>query len=50
MQAKLTKRFSRGYSLLTHYTLQSHKNNDGDYFFIDPSVNYGPANFIRKHV
>jgi hypothetical protein len=50
LQAKLTRRFSRGYSLLTHYTLQSHKNNDGDYFFIDPNVNYGPANFIRKHV
>src|SRR5262249_6687912 len=50
MQAKITKRFSGGYSLLAHYTLQSHKNNDGDYFFIDPNVNYGPANFIRKHV
>src|SRR5262245_45357530 len=49
-QAKLTKRFSDGYSLLTHYTYQTHKNNDGDYFFIDPNVNYGPANFIRKHV
>ena len=31
----------RGYSLLTHYTLQSHKNNDGEYVFIDPDVNYG---------
>ena len=50
LQAKLTKRFSNGISLLTHYTLQSHKNNDGDYFFMDPSVNYGPANFIRRHV
>jgi len=50
LQAKITKRFSKGYSLLAHYTLQSHKNNDGDYFFMDPSVNYGPANFIRRHV
>jgi hypothetical protein len=50
LQTKITKRFSRGYSLLAHYTLQSHKNNDGGYFFIDPSVNYGPADFIRKHV
>ncbi len=50
LQSKVTKRFSNGYSLLAHYTLQSHKNNDGDYFFIDPDVNYGPANFIRKHV
>jgi len=50
LQAKLTKRFSSGYSLLTHYTFQSHKNNDGGYFFIDPNVNYGNASFIRKHV
>ena len=50
LQAKLTRRFSGGWSLLTHYTLQSHKNNDGDYFFVDPDVQYGPANFIRTHV
>ena len=42
LQAKLTKRLSRGYSLLTHYTLQSHKNNDGDYFFIDPERELRP--------
>ena len=35
---------------LTHYTLQSHKNDDGGYFFVDPDVDYGPANFIRTHV
>jgi hypothetical protein len=50
LQAKLTRRFSGGFSLITHYTLQSHKNNDGDYFFVDPDVQYGPANFIRTHV
>jgi len=50
LQAKLTRRFSGGWSLLTHYTFQKHKNNDGSYFFIDPEVNYGPADFIRKHV
>lgn len=49
-QTKLTKRFSNGYQLLAHYTLQSHKNNDGSYFFIDPDVQFGPANFIRRHV
>ena len=27
LQAKVTKRWSGGYSLLTHYTLQSHENN-----------------------
>jgi len=50
LQTKVTKRFSNGYSLLAHYTLQSHKNNDGGYYFIDPDVNYGAASFIRKHV
>jgi len=50
LQTKVTKRFSGGFSLLTHYTLQSHKNNDGEYFFVDPDLNYGPANFIRRHV
>src|SRR5688572_5356703 len=50
LQTKLTKRFTGGLSLLAHYTLQSHKNNDPDYFFVDPDLNYGPANFIRRHV
>jgi outer membrane receptor protein involved in Fe transport len=50
LQAKITRVFSSGYSFLAHYTLQSHKNNDGGYFFIDPNVNYGPADFIRRHV
>jgi hypothetical protein len=50
LQAKLTKRWSDGFSILTHYTLQSHKNNDPEYALIDPDLNYGPANFIRKHV
>jgi hypothetical protein len=50
LQTKLTKRFSDGYQILAHYTLQSAKNNSGEYFFIDPDVNYGPADFIRKHV
>jgi hypothetical protein len=50
LQAKLTRRLANGFSLLTHYTLQSHKNDDGGYFFVDPDVDYGPANFIRTHV
>jgi hypothetical protein len=49
-QAKLTRRFTGGYSLLTHYTYQKAKNNDPEYFFQDPDLNYGPANFIRTHV
>jgi carboxypeptidase family protein/TonB-dependent receptor-like protein len=50
LQTKLTRRLANGFSLVTHYTLQSHKNDDGGYFFVDPDVDYGPANFIRTHV
>ena len=49
MQLKLTKRFSNGFSFLTHYTLQRAKNHSGSYFNIDPSVNYGRADFERTH-
>ena len=49
LQAKITRRFSGGWSLLAHYTLQRAKNNDGSYFFIDPNLNYGTNPFNRKH-
>ena len=49
LQTKATKRFSQGYSLFIQYTLQHAVNNDGDYFFIDPDVNRGTANFDRTH-
>lgn len=49
LQTKLTKRFSNGYSILTHYTFQKAFNNGGQYFNIDPSVNRGPADFERRH-
>ena len=49
-QTKLTKRFSQSYSILTHYTLQRTSNYDRDYFFIDRSINFGPADFDRTHV
>ena len=49
-QAKLTKRFSQSYSILAHYTLQRTSNYDRDYFFIDRSINFGPADFDRTHV
>ena len=49
LQTKATKRFSQGYSLFVQYTLQHSENNDGDYFFIDPSVNRGTADFDRTH-
>ncbi len=49
LQTKITRRFSGGWSLLAHYTLQRAKNNDGSYFFIDPNLNYGTNPFNRKH-
>ncbi len=49
VQAKLTRRFAGGWSLLTHYTYQKAKNNDGSYFFIDPELNYGLNPFQRSH-
>ena len=49
LQAKATKRFSQGYSLFAQYTLQHSVNNAGDYFYIDPSVNRGTADFDRTH-
>jgi hypothetical protein len=49
MQLKLTKRFTNGFSFLTHYTLQRAKNHSGSYFNIDPEVNYGRADFERTH-
>ena len=50
LQAKFTRRFSDGYSVLVHYTLQRSTNYDRDFFYIDRSVNYGPADFDRTHV
>jgi outer membrane receptor protein involved in Fe transport len=50
LQLKFTKRFSSSYSVLAHYTLQRVSNSDRDYFFIDRSVNTGPADFDRTHV
>jgi outer membrane receptor protein involved in Fe transport len=49
MQAKITRRFAGGWSLLAHYTFQHAKNNDGSYFFIDPNLNYALNNFQRTH-
>jgi len=49
LQTKATKRFGQGYSLFAQYTLQHSVNNDGDYYFIDPNLNRGTANFDRTH-
>jgi len=48
-QAKVTRRFANGWSLLAHYTYQKAKNNDGSYFFIDPDLNYALNGFNRTH-
>lgn len=50
LQTKVTKRFSSGWSLLAHYTLQRATNYDGDYFFIDRNVTYGRESTDRTHV
>lgn len=50
LQIKLTKRFTDGLSLLTHFTLQRALDNSGDYFFIDRKLNRGPNDFDRQKV
>jgi outer membrane receptor protein involved in Fe transport len=51
LQAKVDKRFSNGYSVLTHYTLQRARDYNDDRFIpgIDPKIAYGPEDFIRTH-
>lgn len=49
LQTKLTKRFSDGYSILAHYTLQKAQNNDAEQFFFNRELNRGPQDFDRKH-
>lgn len=49
IQIKLDKRFSNGYSVLTHYTYQNQSQDDGGYFFFDSSLNRGPAGWARNH-
>jgi hypothetical protein len=50
LQIKLTKRFTDGLSLLTHYTIQRALDNNGDLFFIDRKYNRGPNDFDRSRV
>jgi outer membrane receptor protein involved in Fe transport len=50
LQIKLTKRFTDGLSVLTHYTIQRALDNSGDYFFIDRSYNRGVNDFDRSRV
>jgi Carboxypeptidase regulatory-like domain/TonB dependent receptor len=50
LQIKLTKRFTDGLSVLTHFTLQRALDNSGDFFFIDRKYNRGPNDFDRSRV
>ena len=49
LQTKLTKRFSRGYSVFAQYTLQRERQHGGDQFFYLPDLEYGPADWDRAH-
>ncbi len=48
-QTKAEKRFSNGYSILVHYTLQRALQDSNEYFFFDANLNRSPADWERKH-
>jgi hypothetical protein len=50
LQVKAEKRFSQGYQFLAHYTWSKALHYYGDYYAIDPKLNYGPPSTDRKHV
>ncbi len=49
VQIKVEKRFSEGYSLLTHYTRQRALQDGSEYFFFDADLNRGAADWDRGH-
>jgi hypothetical protein len=49
LQSKLQKNFSRGYSLMAHYTWSKDLDYDSNYFRVDPRIGYGPARFDLTH-
>jgi hypothetical protein len=49
LQTKLTKRFTKGYSLLATYTLQRLRNHGTDQYFYDRDLEYGAPEWARTH-
>lgn len=50
LQVVTEKRFTNGYQFLAHYTWSKTLGYDSDYYAVDPTLNYGPANSDRRHV
>jgi outer membrane receptor protein involved in Fe transport len=50
LQVKGEKRFSHGFSVLTHYTYSHAKNHDSPYYIHDQSLWYGRPDWQRNHV
>jgi len=48
LQAKFSKRFSGGYSVLANYVWSKVLDYDSSYFAVAPKVGYGPASFDRR--
>jgi len=49
LQAKVTKRFSNGWSLFSQYTVQRERMHNGGQFFYLPNLEYGRADWDRVH-
>jgi hypothetical protein len=50
LQVKAEQRFSHGFSILAHYTYSHAKNNDGTYYYWQPSLYYGRPDWQRNNV
>jgi len=49
LQAKFSKRFSGGYSVLANYIYSKVLDYDSSYYAVKPSIGYGPGGFDRRH-
>jgi Carboxypeptidase regulatory-like domain/TonB dependent receptor len=49
LQAKVHKSFSRGYSMMAHYTWSKGLDYEDNYFRVDPREGYGPDSFDIRH-